>query len=69
MSENIEDMQVIKYRTYEVIETNKERRKMRILGIMKDKQFNNKYCDRQILSIKNYDDTRTTSIIILNENL
>lgn len=69
MSENIEDMQVIKYRTYEVIETNKERRKMRILGIMKDKQFNIKYCDRQILSIKNYDDTRTTSIIILNENL
>lgn len=65
----IEDIQVIKYRTYEVIETNKERRKMRILGIMKDKQFNNKYGDRQILSIKNYDDTRTTSIIILNENL
>ena len=65
----IEDIQVIKYRTYEVIETNKERRKMRILGIMKDKEFNNKYGDRQILSIKNYDDTRTTSIIILNENL
>ena len=65
----IEDIQVIKYRTYEVIETNKERRKMRILGIMKDKQFNNKYGDRQILSIKNFDDTRTTSIIILNENL
>lgn len=65
----IEDIQVIKYRTYEVIETNKERRKMRIIGIMKDKQFNNKYGDRQILSIKNYDDTRTTSIIILNENL
>ena len=64
-----EDIQAIKYRIYEVIETNKERRKMRILGIMKDKQFNNKYGDRQILSIKNYDDTRTTSIIILNENL
>ena len=65
----IEDIQVIKYRTYEVIETNNEKNKMRILGIMKDKQFNNKYGDRQILSIKNYDDTRTTSIIILNENL
>ena len=65
----IEDIQVIKYRTYEVIETNNGKNKMRILGIMKDKQFNNKYGDRQILSIKNYDDTRTTSIIILNENL
>lgn len=64
-----EDIQVIKYRTYEVIETNNEKSKMRILGIMKDKQFNNKYGHRQILSIKNYDDTRTTSIIILNENL
>ena len=46
-----EDIQVIKYRTYEVIETNNEKSKMRILGIMKDKQFNNKYGHRQILSI------------------
>ena len=64
-----EDIQVIKYRYYEVLETNEERSKMRIIGIMKDVQYNKKYGDRKILSIKNYDDTRTTSIIMLNEKL
>lgn len=59
----------IKYKTYEVIESNKSATRFRIVGIMSNKKFDKKYGDRQILSIKNYDDTKTTSIIIWNEKL
>lgn len=59
----------IKYKTYEVIESNKSATRFRIIGIMNNKKFDKKYRDRQILSIKNYDDTKTTSIIIWNEKL
>ena len=61
-----EDIQIIKYKVYEVIESNKSGRKFRLIGLMKEKDFNKKYGDRQILSIKNYDDTKTTSVIIWN---
>jgi len=59
----------IKYKTYEVIESNKSATRFRIVGIMSKRKFDKKYGDRQILSIKNYDDTKTTSIIIWNEKL
>lgn len=54
----------IKYKLYEIIESNREGTKFRIIGFMTKKQFNKKYKDREILSVKNYDDTKTTSIII-----
>jgi hypothetical protein len=59
----------IKYKTYEVVESNKEATKYRIIGLMSAKKFDKKYGDRQILSIHNFDDTKTTSIIIWNEEL
>jgi len=59
----------IKYKTCEVIESNKSVTRFRIVGIMSKKKFDKKFGDRQILSIKNYDDTKTTSIIIWNEKL
>lgn len=61
-----EDIQIIKYKMYEVIESDKSGYRFRIIGLMREKDFNEKYGDRKILSIKNYDDTKTTSIIIWN---
>ena len=61
-----EDIQIIKYKMYEVIESDKSGYRFRIIGLMREKDFNEKYGERKILSIKNYDDTRTTSIIIWN---
>lgn len=60
------EFQVIKYKVYEVIESNKSGRKFRLIGLMKEKDFNKKYGDRKVLSVKNYDDTKTTSVIIWN---
>lgn len=54
----------IKYKMYEVIESDKSGYRFRIIGLMREKDFNEKYGDRKILSIKNYNDTKTTSIII-----
>ena len=59
----------IKYKTYEVIESNKRGTRFRLIGLMSSKKFDKKYGNRQILSIKNYDDTKTTSIVIWNEKL
>ena len=61
-----EDIQIIKYKMYEVIESDKSGYRFRIIGLMREKDFNEKYGDRKILSIKNYDDTKTTSVIIWN---
>ena len=61
MNENI---QIIKYKMYEVIESDKSGYRFRIIGLMREKDFNEKYGDRKILSIRNYNDTKTTSIII-----
>lgn len=57
-------IQIIKYKMYEVIERDKSGYRFRIIGLMREKDFNEKYGDRKILSIKNYNDTKTTSIII-----
>lgn len=61
------DFDVIKYRIFEVIESDREGTKFRIIGLMNNKYFNKKYGDREILSILNFDDTKTTSIIILKK--
>ena len=59
-----EEIQVIKYRIYEVIASYENGKNFKIIGLMSAKQFNKKYGDKQIISIKNYDDTHTTSIIL-----
>ena len=65
----MEGINKIKYTNFEVIESNLIGTKIRILGLMKDKDFWKEYFNRTILSIKNYDDTQTTSIIIHNSDL
>ena len=59
----------MKYNIYEVIESNEDGTRFRPIALMREKEFNEKYGNRKILSIKDYDDTKTTSIIILNENI
>lgn len=60
-------MEKIKYDIYEVIEYYGLIREFRIKGIMNKEKFEKTYKNRRILSIKNYDDTKTTSIIIEGE--
>ena len=60
-------MEKIKYDMYEVIEYYGLIKKFKLKGIMSKEKFEKEYKDRKILSIKNYDDTKTTSIIIEGE--
>jgi len=56
----------MKYSIYEVIESDKECNKIKIIGIMNEQKFKRLYGNREILSTKDYEDTKTTSVIIWN---
>lgn len=62
-------MNKIKYKVYEVLEGSLDGRRFKIIGYMKDEDFWKRYINDNILSIKNYDDTKTTSIIVHNKEL
>lgn len=57
----------IKYNMYEVIESYNNGLAFKIVGLISKAVFDVKYGNRKILSIQNYDDTKTTSIIIEGE--
>jgi len=62
-------MEEIKYDLYEVVESDNGYNNAKIIGIMSAKTFKKIYGNRKILSVKNYDDTHTTSIILYSEEL
>lgn len=53
-----------KYIFIELVESTSDFRTMRILDLNKFNKLLKKYGDRNILSVRNYEDTKTTSIII-----
>lgn len=58
-----------KYNMYEVIESNLDGSRFKPIAIMKDTEFHKKYGNAKVLSVMDYDDTHTTSIIVWNEKL
>ena len=53
-----------KYQVLELIASNKEGTRFKMLGVITKKQANIQYGEAEVLSVKDYADTCTTSVII-----